>query len=303
MTIIEGNPATVDRTVRTGRTVVACDGTPAGWEAVAWAESDCAAGPPGRRLVLCRVYRGSAAGTFLPPVPAIATLELFDPQFTRQIRHVRDRLGSELVDIAIHVGNPVDQLIGEAGPRDLVVVAAPPLGSTVLATTVTAHAPGTVVAVRPTSNRRAGTDWPFSGHVIVGIDHTDRDGGPLRFAFDYAARHRKPVMAVHAAERDPDGVWVDERLMETHLVGSEPGLEALDAALDAVRPDYPDVPVRRAVLRARAGKALVHASSGAALLVVGDRRRPVVACRLLGSVSRHVLVSAHCTVAIVHDRG
>jgi nucleotide-binding universal stress UspA family protein len=88
--------------------------------------------------------------------------------------------------------------------------------------------------------------------------------------------------------------------METHLLGPERGLEALDAALDTVRSEYPGVPVRRAVMRARAGKALVHASSGAALLVVGDRRLPAVARRLLGSVSRHVLLSAHCPVAVVH---
>jgi nucleotide-binding universal stress UspA family protein len=66
---------------------------------------------------------------------------------------------------------------------------------------------------------------------------------------------------------------------------------------------YPDVPVRRFVICERAQSALVSASSGAVLLVVGDRGRNAVARRVLGSVSRHVIRQAHCSVAVVRDMG
>jgi len=300
MTTIDMTPTPIDPDTGTRRIVVACDDSPAGWSAVGWAEEDAAV-QPYSRLVLCRVYRGRAAGTIMPPIPAFGTLELFDPQFTRQIRQARQRLGSEHVEVAIRVGDTVTQIAKEAKAGDLVVIAAPPLGSTVFATSVTAHTSATVVAVRPTSVRRTKTEWPFSGHVIVGVGDGERDSAPIRFAFDHAARHGMPVIAVHAAERDSDGAWVDDRLMETHLLGDAHALHVLDAALDSARRDYPEVPVRRAVMRAPADKALVHASSGAYMLVVGDRRRPVLVGRLLGSVSRHALIAAHCTVAVVRD--
>jgi nucleotide-binding universal stress UspA family protein len=80
-------------------------------------------------------------------------------------------------------------------------------------------------------------------------------------------------------------------------------LDLLAAALAHAHDAYPDVHVRRFVLREPADQALVSASKGAYLLVVGDRRRGPVARRMFGSVSRHVVRNAHCTVAVVHGRG
>jgi len=141
---------------------------------------------------------------------------------------------------------------------------------------------------------------PFAGHVVVGVDGGARDAGPIRFAFDYAARHGLPVTAVHAHEPGSGGVWADDQFMEVHPLGHEFGLDMLDAAVAAARGEHPDVQVRRAVMRERAGTSLVRASAGAVLLVVGDRGRSAITRHLLGSVSRHVLMRARCTVAVVH---
>src|SRR5262252_7055147 len=100
MTAIDSDPVRTEPDTRLARIVVAREDTSGGWEALGWAEADCVAGPPGRRLVLCRVYRGYAPGATMPPHPAFATLELFDPEFAGQIRQVRQRLGAERVDVA-----------------------------------------------------------------------------------------------------------------------------------------------------------------------------------------------------------
>jgi nucleotide-binding universal stress UspA family protein len=283
----------------TGRIIVASDNTPAGRAALAWAEAECAADPAGRRLVLCRTYPGRIAGTFLPPSAAIASIELIDPEFARQVHQVRGHLGGERVDVFIRFGDIAYELIAEAGPADLLVTAAPPLGATGLAVTIGAQAGATVVSVRPTPPHM-NMSGPFAGHVVVGVDDRGRNAEAIRFAFDYAARHGMPVTAVHAHEPDSGGLWADDKFMEIHPLGHEFGLDLLDAAIATARAEHPDVPVRRAVMRDRAGASLVRGSAGAFLLVVGHRGRSSVVRHLLGSVSRHVLMHARCTVAVVH---
>lgn len=283
----------------TGRIVVASDNTTAGRAALAWAASECAAGPADRRMLLVRTYPGRPGNTFVPPAAAISSIELIDPEFARQVHQVRGQLGGERVDVHIHFGNVADMLLSEACPADLLVTAASPLGATGLAVTVGAHTGATVVAVRSTPSRTT-VAGPFAGHVVVGVDGGARDAGPIRFAFDYADRHGRPLLAVHAHEPGSGGLWTDDQFMEVHPLGHEFGLDLLDAAVAAARAVHPDVQVRRAVMRDRAGVSLVRASAGAVLLVVGDRGRPAVARHLLGSVSRHVLMHARCTVAVVH---
>ncbi|HEY7044863.1 MAG TPA: universal stress protein, partial [Nocardioidaceae bacterium] len=222
-----------------------------------------------------------------------------DPVFARHARQLRDRLGAERVEVCIRFGSLADELTKIAGPTDVLVTQAAPPGTAGLATTLGAHAEATVVAVRPTVARTR-VAGPFSGHVVVGVDGAGRDSGPIRFAFDYAARHGKPLTAVHAHEPESDGLWTDDQFMEIHPLGHTFGLDMLDAAVAAAHADYPRVAIRRAVMHQRAADALVHASAGAVLLVVGDRGRGPIARHLLGSVSRRVLSHGRCTVAVVH---
>jgi nucleotide-binding universal stress UspA family protein len=96
---------------------------------------------------------------------------------------------------------------------------------------------------------------------------------------------------------------VQDNQTQVHLMPHAFDLNLLEGAVMAAHQAYPDVPVRRFVLRERAPSALVSASCGAVLLVVGDRGRTAVARRVLGSVSRHVIGRAHCSVAVVHETG
>jgi nucleotide-binding universal stress UspA family protein len=250
-------------------------------------------------VILCRTYPSRTVGTTLPSPVAMASIELVDPEFARQIRQVRSRVGSERVNVVIRLGEVADQFLAVAQPGDVLVTGAPVLGATGLSVIVGAHSGATVVAVRPTVMRTSAAG-PFAGHVVVGVDGRGRDAGPICFAFDYAARHGKPVIAVHAREPGSAGLRTDDRFMELHALGHEFGLEMLDAVIAFAHARHPSVPVRRAVMRDTASTSLVRASDGAALLVVGDRGRPAIARHLLGSVSRYVLMHARCTVAVVH---
>lgn len=285
---------------RTARIVVLADDTPAGAAALAWAQSELAAGTAGRRLVLCRIDPTPARG-FTPT--DVDRLELFDPVFARLVHRVRDRVGGESVDVAVRGGHAATALASLAGPVDTIVVPAPPLGASSLVTSVVAHASGPFVGVRLTSPPADVTAGLFAGHVILGIDDGVIDRAAVEYAFDWADRHRKPLIAVHAAKPDNEGVWVDDEFMEIHPLGHEFGLDLLDAAIEPARRAHPRVRVSRAVLSSAPGDTLVRASAGALLMVVGEHRRNAVTRRLSVSVSRHVLLHARCTVAVVPNQG
>lgn len=288
----------------TAPVLVGIDGTSASWDAVSWAEEELASraadGP--RRLVMCRSYPPGTVGAHVPNPPDMAWLNLADPGFARKIREVRQRLLLDDVAINVQVVGLADQLIGLATPASTIVLAAPSR-HTHAALRVAAHAAGVVVAVRPTTPPSEVTGGPFAGHVVVGVDSDPSAQAAIEFAFDYASRHKKPVAAVHAHALDPGGAWMDGDSSQIHLTPYAFDLDLLYAAISDAQNTWPDVHVRRFVLREDADEALVRASAGAVLLVVGDRRRGPVARRVLGSVSRHVVGHAHCTVAVTHGTG
>jgi len=88
--------------------------------------------------------------------------------------------------------------------------------------------------------------------------------------------------------------------------GYDPEADAravLDDVLKTVREDHPDLVVRPIVVRRHPAPALVEASRGADLLVVGSRGHGEFTGMLLGSVSEHCVTNAHCPVLVLRDRG
>jgi nucleotide-binding universal stress UspA family protein len=155
--------------------------------------------------------------------------------------------------------------------------------------TVAAHAGCPVVAVRESepeaSTRRAEP-------VVLGVDGLPAGEAATAFAFDAAARRNVPLVAVHAWSDlvlDPER---DRRRPRCRAGG--PG-----RAAGRLGGKYPEVSVRRRLVRDRPARALVEESAGAQLVVVSSRGRGGLAGMLLGSVSRAVLHRAHCPVAIV----
>ena len=76
----------------------------------------------------------------------------------------------------------------------------------------------------------------------------------------------------------------------------------LSTDTSARRAVTPKVQFRPVVVEGHPAPALVDASRGASLLVVGSRGHGEFAGMLLGSVSEHCVTKAHCPVLVLRDK-
>jgi nucleotide-binding universal stress UspA family protein len=137
------------------------------------------------------------------------------------------------------------------------------------------------------------------GPVVVGIDGSPISEAALAFAFEAAATRRVRVIAVHA--------WTDSVLEAA--VAPLLDWDAIEADEHRVLAErlagwgekYPDVEVRRVVVRDRPAHALIvqATTTAAQLVVVGSHGRGSAAGLVLGSVSHAVLHHSPCPVAVV----
>jgi nucleotide-binding universal stress UspA family protein len=77
--------------------------------------------------------------------------------------------------------------------------------------------------------------------------------------------------------------------------------KVLDGAVATVRAAHPGLAIDSTVVEGHPAVALVGASEGAQLLVVGCRGHGEFAGMLLGSVSEHCVTNAHCPVLVMRD--
>jgi nucleotide-binding universal stress UspA family protein len=199
-------------------------------------------------------------------------------------------------------GFPVPLLVAASGRAGLVVLGDRGLGGFTgllvgsVAIGLAARAECPVVVVR-------GERSSDAGPVVVGIDGSPVSEAALAFAFEAAAARKADLVAVHAWHDtvfeaavapllDWDAIEADEhRVLAERLAGW--GAK------------YPDVEVRRVVVRDRPAHALIEQAGGAAaqLVVVGSHGRGSAAGLVLGSVSHAVLHHAPCPVAVVRAAG
>jgi nucleotide-binding universal stress UspA family protein len=197
-------------------------------------------------------------------------------------------------------GPPVQVLVAASRSAGLLVVGKRPRsvvrgrlsGSVALRVSAAARCPVVVIgsrsAVRPDRTRP---------RVVVGVDSRESCPAALRFAFRAAAQRGIPLRAVHAWKRDtPADV---EGIAGSPEDGEARAWDMLDRVLSACWDRFPDVPVETQVISADPATALIEESRGAALVVVGCRRRGSVRARVFGSVSRTVLLDAQIPVAVV----
>lgn len=136
---------------------------------------------------------------------------------------------------------------------------------------------------------------PTRPRVVVGVDGSPGSNRALAWAATEAARRGAGLVTVT--------VWQWDGLEAMPLAGATP-LEAERLATDladreiAKLPD-PSVVTQRLVVRGTAGAALVDASRGADLLVLGSHGHGAFHAAVLGSVSRHCVGHADCPVVIL----
>lgn len=176
---------------------------------------------------------------------------------------------------------------GQGGFEDLTV------GSTALQ--VPTHATCPVIVVRPTlpPARRDGV------RVVVGVDGSPASEAALGFAFREASLRNALVLAI-CGWWDPATFPGPDRapFVEPESIRHE-AIARFERAVEPWRAEYPKVPVQTKFVVEVPRRALVNASKGAALLVVGDRGIGSVPKTLLGPVTQAALHEAPCPVAVV----
>jgi nucleotide-binding universal stress UspA family protein len=136
--------------------------------------------------------------------------------------------------------------------------------------------------------------------VVVGVDGAPLSEPALTFAFDYAALHGAPLVAVHTWWDDYLDRRFSPRMPYPKTVDVETQ-EVLAERLAGWQEKLPEVTVRRVVEASAPAQTLLRESGAARLLVVGSRGRGGFAGWLLGSTSRTVLNRASCPVAVVRS--
>ncbi|MFD3573132.1 universal stress protein [Streptomyces sp. NPDC058644] len=141
-------------------------------------------------------------------------------------------------------------------------------------------------------------ETPFRD-VVLGLDTHHPCDELIEFAFEFARRHRSELHVIHAFrvthDQPAEGPQVPFRGPEL-LAAQE---RAVHATLRPWCEKYPEVSVVETVREGRAATALVSASAGASLVVVGRRIRDRRLGAHNGAVTHAALHHIHCPVAVV----
>lgn len=159
---------------------------------------------------------------------------------------------------------------------------------------VVAHASCPVAVIRPF---RMVPPGPSAARVVVGVEGQTRSSAAIGYAFRAAAQRGIGLAAVHAWT--PRGAVDFEGVIDDVGAAEENERQVLDRALDGWERRFPHVSVQARLVRGCPAGALIAESAGAALTVVGSRRRTGVRGVMAGRMSQMLIRSACCPVAVL----
>jgi nucleotide-binding universal stress UspA family protein len=178
-------------------------------------------------------------------------------------------------------------VLGDRGTGDLADLL---VGS--VAEQTTTHAASPVMVIRGALAR--------PGPVVVGVDGSRRSHAALDVAAQEASLRSAELVAVHVWG---GGSAVDlgepMPLTERFWTSEEIETRVMAEAVAGIAERYPDVPVRRSIVRGKPRAALTEHSRTAQLMVIGSRGHGGFGGLLLGSVSRHLMHHSMCPTVIV----
>lgn len=277
--------------------VVAVDGSPAADAAAGWAAHEAAM----RNVPLTVVHAVATPTATYPPVPyPEALLVRLEDDGKKAIMHaIKIAEDAMPADAKVAIGrelvysNPAAALIEMCHEAEMVVVgtsgrgllARGVLGS--VSSTVVRHATCPVAVIRD-------EDLPDQNTpVLVGIDGSPTSEHATELAFDEASRRGVDLVALHAwSDVTTEVPFLDWATVE------EEGQRSLGEALAGWGERYPDVTVRRVIVRDRPAHHLIEAAESAQLVVVGSHGRGGLTGMLLGSVSNTLLHSVRIPVIV-----
>lgn len=284
--------------------LVAVDGSPESMAAVAWATRDAALRHT--VLTLVHVVAPVASGGAWPEMPVPGNfLQWQDEEARRVLQEARDVVADNsqagapaMVHSVVLHGPVVSTLVDRSKDADMMVVGSQGrgafsralLGSVSTGLVHHAHCP---VAVIRDGAPAAGPQAP----VLVGVDGSPASLAATEIGFEEAAQRGVELVALHAwhdvSMIELPGLNVEEMEQQAH--------QALAERLAGFQERFPEVPVRRVVVRDQPARQLVEHGKDAQLVVVGSHGRGGFAGMLLGSVSTAV-VHAVATPVVVARR-
>ncbi len=288
-----------------GRIVVGTDGSLRADKAVAWAANRAAARNlpllillvvpelplPGRTAAAAAINQGTHY------------VDDFLAESQQKVEAVAERLRAEYpgVEIEARVVQGHDSSILAEASKDAaqVVVGArgqnAPLSVKLLggvSDAVASHAHGPVAVISDFAEENP------NGPVVVGVD----DSAPARaaawIAFDAAQVRGVPVIAVNAWDFGPYDAFNAEIWDHSMQQINTSLTDLVNEVLAPLREEFPNVEVEVRIVRGRPENAIVDASKGAGLVVVGSRGRGGFKGLMLGSTSKHVLRESHAPVIV-----
>jgi nucleotide-binding universal stress UspA family protein len=151
----------------------------------------------------------------------------------------------------------------------------------------------------------------MAGTIVVGVDGSAASLEALEWAADEARLRGAKLVALHswvfvpaAPIGDPGMIAIPAGDLAGQLEAeSEAARAELSESISATLGAAAGVEVEARLVEGDAGDALVAASAGADLVVVGSHGRSGLRAAILGSVSRQVVDHAHCPVVVVRPQG
>ncbi|MEP6632538.1 MAG: universal stress protein [Lapillicoccus sp.] len=294
---------------------VGVDGSEASTAAVDWAAAE-AFRRGASRLVVSVIELPQTTGSYLEFAAGVGSIAHEEALrlATAAGRRAATKLPADRVDTSISDGSAAGHLIKASESAVLVVVgnkhrsAFGSFTSGSVSFAVAAHAACPVVLVPEADGHRGveGTDGADGVRgVVVGVDGSHAASQALEMAGEMAARAGQPLTIVGAWDIPVTGAWTNAAWADGASVPSwsealrDDATDTLQRAVASVRALHPDLVVSTQVVQAPAARALVEASGGAALVVVGSRGRGGFASLVLGSVSHAVLHDCTAPVMIV----
>jgi len=278
---------------RTNKVVVGMDSSDEAAAALRWAQAYAGADDA---IVAIHSWETPYAVYMAVTPPQLGDLEQLAKE---ELERLLSGSGDPRIVPMLLEGRPGESIVSEGRDADAIVIGhrgtsrvSMMLGST--ANYVLHHATRPVNVVH-------GDGGSATRRVVVGVDdHGLDDGGDnhavraLRWA--YAVPGVERIEVLHAWSLQPTAydffgtVQLYERDVEAATAG------VVDRVVDIAGPPPAGVELVRRVVRESAGRALLEASSGADLVVVGSRGRGGFTGLLLGSTSGEV--AAHCAVPV-----
>ncbi|CAN5422871.1 universal stress protein [soil metagenome] len=213
-------------------------------------------------------------------------------------RRVRDRAPDADIDSHRFTGKMPDALLERARGADLLVVGSHrghPIWSALSGwmPTRVASRSHTPVAVVP-------DDWEATtGRVVVGVDDDDSSAEAVDFAAREAAVSGQPLTLVHTWTMPLPRMEGSVALLASPIEARAGQRKILRDAAARAQTGHPDLVIEQILEQSNPASALLRATRGASLLVMGTHHRGLLQGTLLGSIGQDVLAQSRIPVCVV----